>query len=54
MVEVTERVRTEDARIRQLDVSQALDPMFAGCDADEREWMVSALERLTQLARSRG
>ena len=50
IVEVTEMVRTEGARVRQLDISQALAPVFDGCDAEEREWIVSALERLTQLA----
>jgi DNA-binding MarR family transcriptional regulator len=50
IVEVTEMVRTEGARVRQLDISQALAPVFDGCDAAEREWVMSALERLTQLA----
>lgn len=49
IAEVTERVRTEGARIRKLDVSQALAPMLDGCDPDERDWAVAALERLTRL-----
>lgn len=51
IVEVTERVRVEGARVRQIDISQALSPLFDGCDEDEREWAMSALERLTRLAR---
>ncbi len=51
IVEVTDKVRTEGSRVRQIDVGQALAPLFDGCDADEREWALSALERLTRLAR---
>lgn len=51
MVGVTEKVRAEGARIRELDVGEALAPLFDGCDADQREWAVAALERITKLAR---
>jgi len=50
IVEVTEKVRTEGSRIRQLDVGQALAPLFEGCSEEDREWAVSALERITELA----
>jgi len=42
-------VRAEGARIRQLDISHALTPVFADCDSAELEWVMCALERLTQL-----
>jgi DNA-binding MarR family transcriptional regulator len=50
IVEVTERVRAEGDRIRQLDVGEALAPLFPGASAAEREWAIEALERLTKLA----
>ncbi len=51
IVKVTEKVRAESSRVRQMDVGEALAALFDGCDADEREWAVAALERLTRLAR---
>jgi DNA-binding MarR family transcriptional regulator len=50
IAEVTERVRAEGDRIRQLDVAEALAPLFPGANPAEREWAIEALERLTKLA----
>jgi DNA-binding MarR family transcriptional regulator len=55
IVEVTDKVRDEGRRIRQIDIGTALAPLLDGCDAADRALAIEALERLTKLAaRPRG